>query len=427
VNLSTNSKDRASGVAPFMTSTDPSVQRPFTLRSLVLSVYLPTFVFAVGQGAVLPVIPLFARELGAPVAVAGLIVGMRSLGTLLFDLPSGLAVARFGDKGAMVAGTALISVVALGASLSASPVVFGGLIFLMGGGWAFWQLARLAYVSEVTPVEYRGRTLTLVGGVIRAGYFVGPILGGFLGKYYGLEAAFYAQAAMGVAASALMWVCVRDDSGSDRMGGRGLSQRLVETAVAHRRVFLAAGLPVLVLQLLREVRQVFLPLWGESIGLDVGQIGLAFGISYFVDAGLFYPVGCVMDRWGRKWAGVPSLLTLSLGMLLLPTTSTFVGFTIVAVLIGIGHGFGTGIVMTLGADLAPKDRRGEFLGVWRLLGDVGSTGGPFLASLVAGLGGLGLSATVCAGIGFVGTLVMGRLMPETLPRDGERRGRGRPR
>ncbi|RPI08906.1 MAG: MFS transporter [Zetaproteobacteria bacterium] len=410
-----------------MTSTDPSVQRPFTLRSLVLSVYLPTFVFAVGQGAVLPVIPLFARELGAPVAAAGLIVGMRSLGTLLFDLPSGLAVARFGDKGAMVAGTALISVVALGASLSASPVVFGGLIFLMGGGWAFWQLARLAYVSDVTPVEYRGRALTLVGGVIRAGYFVGPILGGFLGKYYGLEAAFYAQAGMGVAASALMWVCVRDDSGSDRMGGRGLSQRLVETAVAHRRVFLAAGLPVLVLQLLREVRQVFLPLWGESIGLDVGQIGLAFGISYFVDTGLFYPVGCVMDRWGRKWAGVPSLLTLSLGMLLLPTTRTFVAFTIVAVLIGIGHGFGTGIVMTLGADLAPKDRRGEFLGVWRLLGDVGSTGGPFLASLVAGLGGLGLSATVCAGIGLVGTLVMGKLMPETLPRDGERRGRSHPR
>jgi MFS family permease len=403
-----------------MTPTDPPDQRPFRLRSLFLSVYLPTFLFSVGQGAVLPVIPLFARELGATVAAAGLVVGMRSLGTLLFDLPSGMAVSRFGDKGAMVAGTALIAVVAVGASLSGSVVVFAGLIFLMGGGWAFWQLARLAYVSDVIPVEYRGRALTLVGGVIRAGYFVGPILGGFLGKYYGLEAAFYAQAAMGVAASVLMWVCVRDASESERLEGRGLSHRLLETAIAHRRAFLASGFPILTLQLLREVRQVFLPLWGESIGLDVGQIGLAFGVSYFIDTGLFYPVGYVMDRWGRKWAGVPSLLTLSLGMLVLPLTDSFMGFTAVATLIGIGHGFGTGILMTLGADLAPKDRRGEFLGVWRLLGDVGSTGGPLLASLVAGFGGLGLSSVVCAGIGFVGTLVMGRLMPETLPRDRDR-------
>ena len=397
-----------------MTHAAPGTPQPFTLRSLILSTYLPTFLFSIGQGAVLPIIPLFALQLGAPVAVAGLVVAMRGIGTMLFDLPSGMAVSRFGDKGAMVAGTGLVAVVAVGASQSRSVILLAALILVMGGGWAFWQVARLAYVSEVAPLQLRGRALSLVGGVNRAGIFVGPILGGFLGKYYGLESVFYAQAAMGLAASALMFVVVRKASGSEDIGVHGLGGRLVATVLDRREVFLSAGLAVMALQVLRECRFVFLPLWGDSIGLDVAQIGLTVGLSSLVDAGIFYPVGYVMDRWGRKWAGVPSLLTMSLGFLTLPLTHGVSGFTLAAILMGLGNGLGAGILMTLGADFAPVDRRGEFLGVWRFIGDAGSAGGPLLASFITGIASLGLASTLSAGLGLIGAAVMWRLVPETL-------------
>lgn len=392
------------------------IEPPFALRSLVWSVYLPTFLFSVGQGAVLPVIPLFALELGASVGVAAFIVGLRGLGTMLFDLPSGILLARLGDRGSMVAGTALVAVAAVGASLSRSVAFLAVLILFMGGGWAFWQLARLAYVSEVVPVAQRGRALSLVGGSMRVGTFVGPILGGLLGKLFGLEAAFYAQAVMGLAASALMFVAVRDDGGSEALGGHGLGGRLLTTLAAHRRIFLGAGLAVVALQVLRQGRQVFLPLWGDAIGLDVAQIGLVFGASSLVDASLFYPVGVLMDRWGRKWAGVPSLLLLSLGLLLLPATDSLVGFVLVALLTGVGNGFGTGIIQTLGADFAPADRRGEFLGVWRLLSDVGNAGGPLAVGLIVGVASLGAASVACGGLGLVGVWAMGYLVPETLTR-----------
>src|SRR5437870_6638685 len=148
--------------------------KPFRLSSLFWSVYLPTFFFAVGQGAVVPVAPLFARHLGASVAIAGLIVGLRAIGQMAFDMPAGLAVSRWGDKWAMVMGTALVGVVAIGSAFSPSPVVLGVLSLLMGGAWSFWQLARLAYVSEVAPVQQRGRALSTVGGANRIGNFVGP-------------------------------------------------------------------------------------------------------------------------------------------------------------------------------------------------------------------------------------------------------------
>jgi MFS family permease len=401
-----------------MTNAARREQQTFKLSSLTLSVYLPTFLFSIGEGAVLPIIPLFARGRGASVAAAALVVAMRGLGTMLFDLPSGVVVSRFGDKGAMVAGTALVAVVAIGASLSRSIVVLAALILVMGGGWAFWQVARLAYVSEVTPLGQRGRALSLLGGVSRAGTFVGPILGGFLGEHYGLESAFYAQAAMGVAASALMFNVVRKTSDSEEPRGRGAAGHLLATVVEHRRIFLSAGAAVVALQMVRQCRDVFLPLWGDSIGLNVAQIGLVYGASCFIDAGMFYPVGHVMDRWGRKWAGVPSLLTLSLGLLILPVTTELYGFTLVAMLTGIGNGLGPGIVMTLGADFSPEGRRGEFLGVWRFISDVGSAGGPLVVSFIVGVASLALAAMVTAAFGFTGAAVMWLRVPETLRRGG---------
>ena len=259
-----------------MTHATRREQQAFKLRSLTFSVYPPTLLFSIGEGAVIPIIPLFARNRGASVAAAALVVAMRGLGTLLFDLPSGVVVSRFGDKGAMVTGTALVAVVAIGASLSRSAFVLAVLILVMGGGWAFWQVARLAYVSEVTPLRHRGRALSLLGGISRAGTLIGPILGGFLSKHYGLESAFYAQAAMGVAASALMFNVVRKASVEEASRGVSAGGRLVATVVAHRRIFPSAGLAVIALQMMRQCRDVFLPLWGSAIGLDVDQIGLVY-------------------------------------------------------------------------------------------------------------------------------------------------------
>lgn len=387
---------------------------PFRLRDLTFSVYLPTILFSIGQGAVIPITPLFARELGASVAAAGLIVALRAIGQVLFDLPAGVFVSKYGDKFAMIAGTALVGTVAIGCAFSSSPVVLGLLMILMGGGWAFWQLARLAYVSEIAPLEQRGRALSMLGGTNRVGNFIGPVIGGYLGQHFGLESAFYAQAAMGLAAAALMFVVARESSGSEHLGGHGAGGRLVQTAIDHRAVFLTAGPPILILGVLRQARQVFLPLWGDSLGLNISQIGLITSMSFLIDSAVFYPVGAIMDRYGRKFAAVPCLATLSLGLLILPLTNDFATFMAVAALSGMGNGFGAGIVMTLGADFSPETGRGEFLGVWRLISDVGQAGGPLVISLLTALGSLAVASLATGGLGLIGTAMMLFLVKETL-------------
>ena len=392
-------------------------EQPFKLSSLTFSVYLPTILFSIGQGAVIPIIPLFARELGSSVAAAALIVALRGIGQLVFDLPAGLAVSKWGDKGAMVAGTALIGTVAIGASFSQSPVVLGAFIFVMGGGWAFWQIARLAYVSETAPIDARGRALSMTGGMNRVGNFIGPVIGGFLAESYGYESAFWAQAVVGVAAAAVMFIVVRESSGSEQMEAHGIGGRLVETVVANKDVFARAGGPIIALGLLRQARQVFLPLWGkEELLLSDSQIGLIVSASFFIDAAVFYPVGMIMDSYGRKWAMVPCLLTVALGLIVLPLTTDFWSFMIVGLLTGLGNGFGAGINMTLGADFSPSVGRGEFLGVWRFVSDVGQAGGPIVISVLTSLGSLAVASVASGGIGLAGAALMFFFVPETLRR-----------
>jgi sugar phosphate permease len=89
---------------------------------------------------------------------------------------------------------------------------------------------------------------------------------------------------------------------------------------------------------------------------------------------------------------------------------------VIALLAGSGNGIGAGVAMTLGADFAPEDTRGEFLGIWRFVGDVGTAGGPLVIGLLTGLASLSAASGVVAGLGFAGAYLLARLVPEPLNR-----------
>ena len=387
----------------------------FRIRSLIPSVYLPTFLFAVGQGAVLPILPLFARELGASVALAGFLVALRGIGTMVFDIPAGVMVTRFGERGAMLLATIVLALVAVGSALAPNAWVLAPLVFVMGCTWAVWMLARLSYATEVSPLEQRGRVLSLIGGTNRIGNFVGPFLGAAASLPPGPEGAFYPQAPLAVPAAAVMYLSTAETAGDPQVAhGDAAHTRIKAVLVEHSRVFATAGLATVAIQVLRSSRQAIIPLWGEHVGLDAAQVSVIFGLSSAIDMTVFYPVGIVMDRLGRKWAGVPCLLVMSIGMISIPFSGGFGTLLAASLVTSFGNGLGSGINMTLGADFSPPVARGEFLGVWRLIGDLGTAGGPLLVSAIAGTATLGAAAFATGGIGLAGAAVMLFLVPEPL-------------
>jgi MFS family permease len=385
-----------------------------SLRSLGLSVYVPTFLFAVGQGAVIPVVALAARDEGASLAVAGFIVALRGIGILSFDVPAGWLVARFGEQRAMVFGTGLVIVALLGSAFGPGLYAFAAFTFLMGCGWSVWLLARLSYVTDVMPVSLRGRALSTLGGINRVGNFVGPFLGAAAAIFLGLEGAYLVHLVTAVLAAGLLVVLIRGET----VYPATAHEHVNFTAVVreHSNVFLTAGVGVTAIGALRATRQGVLPLWGDHIGLDDSAISLIFGISMGMEMLLFYPAGSVMDRWGRKAVALPCLVIMSLGMVLVPLTGGFWTMVVVGLLIGFGNGLGSGIVMTLGADFSPAIGRAQFLGAWRLCGDVGTAGGPLLVAGATAALSLGAASVAMGVLGMAGASLMLFLMPETLRR-----------
>jgi len=386
---------------------------PFQLRSLITTVYGPTLLMGIGQSAVLAFVVLLARDLGASLALAGVVFAMRGLGVLVFDVPAGLVLTRFGPRRSMLGSILLVGALATLAAFSPNPFVLGGVVFTLGGATALWMLSRIAWVSNAAPVEQRGRAISLVGGSQRIGNFVGPAVGGFIAQAVGFEGALLLQTFGAAGALVLVFLFVHERDNVAIVTTRA-PEGLMRTLSDHRHSFLTVGLAMVALQLLRQGRQVLLPLWGDELGLEPAEIGLVVGFASAIDMLLFYPVGIVMDRFGRKWSAVPSMLLLSGSLLLVPLTNSFETLLVVGLVSGLANGLGSGVSMTLGADLAPPEHLGEFLGVWRFVTDIGTSAGPFLVAGVASVATLGAACVVTGGVGLAGAAVMAFLAPETL-------------
>jgi MFS family permease len=396
---------------------------PTKLPGLILPLYLPTLLIMVGQYMTVPVLPLLARDLGASLGLTGLVVAMQGVGALAFDLPAGTLVSLLGRLPLMLAGSAVMVLAAAGAGLVRSVSLLALLVLMLGGAQVLWVIAIQVHLRQLLPGHRRGRALSLIGGTVRIGAFAGPILGGVLAGAFGLQSAYFGQAAISLVALVLLlpglkaW---RAGTPTNRPKGREAEVRrrapagFLRVLARNRAAFLGPGLVVIALQLLRKGRQTLLPLWGSAIHLDVAAIGLVIGLSSAIELALVYPAGHLMDHRGRKWAMVPCLLLLSAGLALMPLARDFVSLLLVGLLAGVGNGLGSGIVLTLGTDLAPSRSPGRFLGAWRFIGDTGTAAGPLLVGGLAELLSLGAASVLVAVAGLAGAWLMGFRVKETL-------------
>ncbi len=366
----------------------------------------------------IPVLPSFIEEMGVGVGLVGIGVSGVLIGTMIFDVPAGLLVGKFGHKQTMLWGTALLGVLALLTAFTTSFPPLMVLRLLSGVAMALWSISRMAYVSDTVPSQERGKTLATFGGVARVGAFVGPVIGGVIGAHINLETVFIVQALMS-AATMLMLIAFTKELGGDkadqirRHGHSSVTRTLIDNGSGLAR----GGTAMVSLQLIRRGRELLLPLWGTYLGLEVDEIGYVIGAASAMDMAMFAPVGYVMDRYGRKYMSIPSFLVLGAGMALLPLTGNIWTFAAVGILTGFGNGLSSGAMMTLGADLAPRERASEFIGVWRLIGDIGGASGPIIVGQVASAVTLGWSSLLIAGFGFLGASGVYFLVPETLRRD----------
>ena len=382
---------------------------------LLLALYIPTLLLAFAQGMVLPAMPLYAREFAPSLGLVSLAVAALPLGTMIADMPVGMLLERLGRRRMMLAGAGMVALSSLGLW---QAHVFPELVAyrVVGGvGSAFWGISRLAFVADAVPLATRGRALSTFGGVQRIGTFIGPAAGGFIGAAFGLAAPFFAAGLLGLAAVAVSAIFVRETRAAAIAGHRARWTAMRTVLRRQYKDLLGAGAAQVFAQMIRSGRQLIVPLYGaEVLGLGVGAVGTIVSISALVDMSLFWPAGMLMDRLGRKFASIPSFVVMAAGMAMIPLAGSYIGLLAATTVMGLGNGLGSGTMMTLGADLAPPEATGEFLGLWRLIGDGGQMGGPLLVGGIADLVGLAPAALVLAGVGVLAAGTIYVFVQETL-------------
>lgn len=415
-------------------------------------VYAPTTLFSFGEGAILPVLPLIASERGADAWLAALIAGCVVFGQVCGNLPGGWLAARAGERVTMIVSGWICLAASVGIAFLPGILPLAVAAFLLGIGAAGFGIARHAFMTTRVPVAFRARALSLVGGTFRLGMFVGPfasaglvaltgdqhsgvwILGVSLllvialvtfgrdpeREFQPVESDAAREPTPSVAESA-----AGEDTGEAITasigtveGGAGRPS-IWATIARYRGVLLTLGVAAASLSAVRGARLIVLPLVGAAIGLDAPTISLVVGISGGIEFALFYASGQVMDRFGRLWGALPPMVIMGIAFLAIALTQGVatapIWYSAFAMLIGVGNGLSSGVLLTLGADTAPRDEPAPYLGAWRTITDAGGALTPLIVSGLTAAFSLAIATGAIGLLALLGAAAFLRWVPRFIP------------
>jgi MFS family permease len=385
-----------------------------------LSTYLPALTLALGTGIALPALPTLAMSFGVSFGMASGVVTAFLLGNLAGTIPSGWLIDRFGRRPVLIAGPVLSATMAFLVVTTNSFPELLVLRFFNGCAAQMWLMARLAAISHGTAAGQRGRQVSWMFGMDSTGKLSGPVIGGFIAAAFGARAPFLVYAVLALL-SLIPTILYAENTpprkrSSDATGQGALRALTLREIVVPRLpyfgVALFAGLtrgPVYA-DLLHLYAAFAYKLGPQAIGY------LATGAS-MISLPIGFIAGWMMDRFGRKHTMVPGFTGVAFAMTALAMSAFFhlsLGWYVVLFFLGISvQSLTGGSIQTVGADVAPPQARGTFLGLWRFTGQGGATISPIIFALLSdhvSYGSAFLFISVCAAS--VAFLLI-RYIPET--------------
>jgi MFS family permease len=143
-----------------------------SIKALTLSLFLIT----TSMGIANPIVPLYAKDLGATYTDLGLIGVAWSAPYCFFPALAGLWSDRIGRLKVFLVGVLTSIVVPLLLLASRSPLDIALVRLFHGVGLSFLWVAGEALISDVTKEEERARHLGLFNASWAMGYFIGPMI-----------------------------------------------------------------------------------------------------------------------------------------------------------------------------------------------------------------------------------------------------------
>lgn len=390
---------------------------------------------ALATGIAAPAIPVFSKSFDVSFETASLVFTANLLGGAVSTLPTGYLVDRIGRRKMILAGPVLL---ALSSFLTAIAQSFPELLFYrFVGGWAhnMWTLSRLAMIADTGATRQRGRQITGMISTETVGRLMGPAVGGFIAAALDVRAPFVIHGLLCLVAIAPSFKLIRESAPTRHRDARDAQQG------SEARRALAALLTVPIMMFF--VAQLFAsftrgtvfsgamhlyPVYAYRVGPET--IGVIATIASVIGIPITLTSGQIMDRIGRKATIVPGFSLLSLAYVFMAYTAyaqtSFPVWVASFLLVQSSQNITSGNMQTLGSDMAPPYARGKFMGIWQLIGHIGTTLSPMAFGYVAGTSGYAASFAVFAVTALGAALIVATQVQETVRREDRRPSAAQP-
>jgi len=400
---------------------------PVMQRLGPLAVYSNIFLVMLSLGVVAPMLSDVQRDLATSYAAIAWATGAFAVARLITDYPAGMASTRYPRALVLVIGSVAVCVGSLVASVASSVELFAVARAFSGVGSAITTTVGLTVILDAAPAERRGRASGLYHSALGAGAFFGPGFGGLIATVGGWR---LAMAGAGVAALLSCALLVAVYATRSLPGGSGdereskASEHPTEDSqrgwvIVMLRAAAPAYIAAFAIFYARGAAQfTLIPLAGRDIvGLTALELSLLLMASAAIGTLLGPFVGAWSDRVGRGRLLALGLIGLACGTVASTSATTMIPFTV-----GIGVVAFAGTTFSLPSsmivDAVDPRRRGQAIGLYRVVGDAALSLGPILSGFLisrAGFGGTGLSVALVIAVSLVGWMVLARLArPDSL-------------
>ncbi|WP_300673134.1 MFS transporter [Desulfoluna sp.] len=350
-------------------------------RKIFITLFMSIFSAVTGVGIVIPLLPVYARDLGASGLYISMIFGAFSISRTLFLPWCGKTSDRIGRKPFIIPGLFFYALISLGFMLSNSVGTLIGLRFLQGIASGMIMPVAQAYVGEITPKGKEGFYMGLFSMAMFLSLSMGPFMGGFINRLYGLDAAFLGMGALAMIAFSMALVFLppvaeekKATSQSESIAVMGLlKDRSLVALVSFRLVYTTCV----------GMLWCFLPLYVDaSFGLGSAETGTLVMMMVLAGGVLHVPMGILADRWNRECLVVLGGLFIVFSMLLCYQATGF--YSLLAAVVVFGLGGGTSLP-ALSALAVERGRDTGSLGSVMSLLTMAHSLGMLLGSLIAGV------------------------------------------
>ena len=364
-----------------ITGAGPSTDPRGSPRPLLLALTLSSL----GVGISLPIIPLFALDLGAVAFVVGLIVSLRWATRLIADIPVGAASEKHGRRAIFVCGIALVAASGVASAMAPSWQWLLLARVLEGVGAGMSSTAGLAAVADLSTPATRGRHLSSYQASQRIGFWFGPLIGGSIGASLGLREALWAYAVLAILAI-VPAVFVKESR--HHAPATHASPLAALGLLARSRDFqLISAVSFVVFFTMTGAQFTALPLFAvDELHVGADFVGWALFLSNTVGFALLYPSGIISDRYGRRAIIVALLVATALGLILMALAGDALWILIASLAMGGGNALRGPAMQAYVMDAGRAGGHGATAGAFRAVGDLGSTLGPVAATAMIGLG-----------------------------------------